>query len=147
MTVSTRRDILVALKTGFESITLANGFQSEVAEVKRGQYHFIDFSIRPAISYTNYEIPNTEYTSAHEEKALKIMIWGYVDVDGTGQAVDNLDALIADVHKMLASSIYNPYAVDTHEKNIFPYEGGVQYNFGMFEMEIEINFEHVRGTL
>ena len=48
---------------------------------------------------------------------------------------------------MLAAATYNTSVDDTHIIGCEIYEGGSEYNFGMFEMEIEINFEHVRGTL
>lgn len=141
MAVSTRRTILVALKSGLESITTANGFQSTVAKVLRGIQPGEAFSgSMPGLAVWCEQGPRENFSQGHSERTLKLHVWGYVPVDAAEGDYDALDKLVADVEKCLMTVTYNPYWGDTEIGNTTYYEGGVEDPIGIFDMEVEISY-------
>ena len=142
---TSRKSILDDLKTWLEAITVANGYQTTVAEVKRGIHYADDMQNRPSLCFWNDKGPKKDLAGEQCERVLHIFIWGYIDIQpGT---YDNLDGLVSDVEACLNGSRANWDSsitqVDVGDSTY--YEGGVTDPIGIFEMEAEIYYEYDRA--
>ena len=107
--MSKRSERIAALVSALEGITVANGYATEVEEVKRGLYDFDDFNLLPAISLWQRDIGVDEYSNMQGLARLRFTLWGHVKCpDGD---VSPLDGLIRDLVKCLLSDW--PRALDT----------------------------------
>jgi len=151
MAISTgRKSVLDWLKTLLEGITVANGYQTNVREVRRGIHDLDDMPNRPALCIWNDKGPAEELVKGAagvNNRTLHCWIWGYVDVDPGDY--DNLDALVADVEQRIntsdgawPSNMLNITIMDSTY-----YEGGVSDAVGIFEMEIELVYRYDRNNV
>lgn len=147
MAISTERKTnLDDLKTLLEAITVANGYQSTVAEVKRGIHYVGDMPNRPGLCFWNDKGPKKDLAGEQCERVLHVWIWGYVDIQPGDY--DALDAIVSDVEKCLNTSLESWSSSVTESKVIDTtyYEGGVSDPIGIFEMEAEITYEYDRAS-
>lgn len=140
MAISTRREILSALKTCLEGITTDNDYQVTVAEVKRGIHFVDDMRNRPGLCFWSDKGPRRDETNEQSERDLHIWIWGYVDVQPGNY--DELDKLVADVETRLMTRSAWAYRDDTKIGELNTYEGGASDPVGVFEMEVTVNYEY-----
>lgn len=147
MAISTKRKtVLDTLKGWLEAITVANGYQSNVAEVKRGIHLFDEMVNRPAICIWNDKGPKIDLPGEQCERKLHIWLWGYVDVQPG--SYDPLDALVSDVEECLNTSQDN-WPTEVIEVDVLDttyYEGGASDSVGIFEMEVLIDYQYDRAS-
>lgn len=141
-----RKTVLDFLKDLLEGITELNGYQTTVAEVKRGIHLSDEMPNKPALCFWNDKALKTDQAGEKCEKALHIWMWGYVDVQPGNY--DTMDALECDVEKALNSTPVENWpasVIEVDAGNITTYEGGASDPLGMFEMELVITFQYDRS--
>jgi hypothetical protein len=142
MAVSTRRGILNDLKIALETISVANGYQSNVQEVRRGAYSADQMLSRPALCFFNVSATTEESSmSGQSERTLTITIRGYVDVTEEGD-YDPLDKLMADVEKLLMTPASWSWQEWTQVGSLRVYEGLLSENVGAFEMDVQVMYRY-----
>jgi hypothetical protein len=141
---STRETILDALYTCLAGITLANGYAIGVQEVKRGIHLPDAMPNRPSLGYANTRATRKDYAAGQSERALTILVYGYVDV--TPGVYDNLDDLMQAVEQRLMTSSAWAYRDDTFINSFTIYEGGVHDPIGYFDMEVVVNYEYAMAS-
>lgn len=142
MTISIQNTIVNSIKATLEKITVANGYQTNIASVKRGVRSIEDFEGNlPGISLWKYRNNREDSYQPGSESRLILRAWGYVECEPLQDDYDALDKLVADVEKVLMSSTHNSaYYTNTFINDTTFYEGGTGMNFGIFEMEFEISY-------
>lgn len=142
MTISLQNTIINSIKTTLESISVANGFNTTNVTVKRGIRSAEDFEGNmPGLSLWKYKNLRDDSYQPGSESRLMLRVWGYVECDPMHDDYDPLDKLVADVEKVLMSSTYNTsYWKKTFIGDTSFFEGGVEMNFGIFEMSFEISY-------
>ena len=123
---------------------MANGYQTTVAEVKRGIHYADDMTNRPGLCFWNDKGPKKDLGGGMCERALHIYIWGYVDVQPGDY--DLLDGLVSDVEECLNDSLadWDSSVIEVNVGDTTYYEGGASDQLGMFEMEAEIIYQYDR---
>lgn len=138
--MSTRADIMAAIKTCLESITTDNGFALSVVEVRRGLSLPEEFAQRPALAFFSINRPRKDQTNEQSEALLEFVIQGFADAPNGN--FTTFDALMAAVEKALMTAAYNPYREDTKIDNTASYEGGSSDPVGIFDMHGRIFYEY-----
>jgi len=140
--VSSRREILNDLKTALKMICVANGYQSNVQEVRRGVYGYDQMLSRPALCFFNTMATTEESSmSGQSQRVLSITIRGYVDITEDGN-YDPLDELVADVEKLLMTPGTWSRQGWTQVKNLRIFEGLLSDKVGVFEMDIQVTYRY-----
>lgn len=142
--VSNRAQVLADVKTCLEAITVANGFNTTVAVVRRGYHQHEDFPERPAICFANVMGDRADYNVAEAERTLHIDVIGYADVQPGDYT--NLDALLADVEAALMSTAHNPYRSLTYADGFEVWEPGGAERVGWFRMRVRVLYEYEMTT-
>jgi len=143
MTISNRATILGDLKRALESITIANGFQTDVETVLRGIQPEEAFSGRmPGLCLWNERGPRDNLYQGGSERRLVCHIWGYAVVQADIGNYEALDKLVADVEKCLMTESYNGYWGFTDIRETVYYEGGIDDPIGIFDMVVEVSYNY-----
>lgn len=126
--------ILNTLKTELLSnIQVSNGYNTNLADCKRGAYQLDEMLNRPAIAFWCHHNSVDEYlTNNTLVKRLDIYLYMYVD------SVDGLHDLMEDVEDFLYKDF--TYKTKTTIKNAPIYEAGISFPTSLTELEIEIKF-------
>lgn len=144
MSVSQQAAVMAAIKACLEKITIANGFYSNVVRVDRGVRAIGDFQgDLPAFAIWKFQNNPDPEVYEGEENRLQIRVWGYVQCDSMYSDFEPLDKLAIDCERALKSPVYNSIYEDTFVGITQFYEGGVNENFGIFEMQIVATYSEV----
>jgi len=149
MTISLQNTILNAIKLSLEKITIANGYQSDVAIVKRGVRTIDDMvGALPGLTiWKEKNIREDDYQTG-SMSILVLHVWGFCNVDARNDDYDNLDKLVADVEKVLTSSTHNPtYYTATFIRDTEYFEGGPEDAFGIFDIVVELKYFYNFGSI
>ena len=139
-TISTRDTILDQLKSDFKKIKVTRGYNTIVADVKRGIFMPEDCTMRPAIVFTNTNSEKVvEAMGVTRRRHLHLVVWAFIDIHpGDYEA---LDGMVGDVEKFLESSD-NTNHLDTYVGDIGLYEGGEVDPIGIAEIEVVIQYDY-----
>ena len=141
--MSIRSTIISAIAAGLRNITLAKGFETNIAKVSRGIRSVDDFlGDIPAITIWNEKMTREDTAQVISKSTLRLHLWGFVKVDARNDDYINLDKLASDIEKCLNNPTYNPYMSKgfTFIRETYFYEGGTQDSFGMLDMIVDIDF-------
>jgi hypothetical protein len=149
MTISIQNTIVNSIKTTLESITISNGFLSNVSSVKRGIRTVEDFEgSMPGIALWKNRNEREDSYQFGSESNLHMRIWGFVECDSMQDDYDPLDKFVADCEKVLMSEDYNPnYYKNTFIGDTVFFEGGAEMNFGIFEMSFYVSYFYDHTTV
>lgn len=145
-----RSDIIEKLKTWIESVTVANGYDTTILEVRRGIHSVDDMYNRPAVCLWNLHVERINGFGDTADRKMQVMIWGYIDVkhDSNGDMdYEPLDDFVSDIEKRIDAS-KSDWEVGTQDIDITEiviYEGGTSDPIGMFEMTVEITYCYDRS--
>lgn len=138
--MSIRNTILKQLKTDLEdTITAANGYEMDVAEVRRGIYTSEDIPDKPALAFWCYGDNVLEHLMDRKQlRVLLVHLYGFTTTDGAGD-VDQIHELAEAVDTFLFSSDWT-YSSSTLVGDMVIYEGGTQDPESVFSLELEIKY-------
>lgn len=140
MAISTENDVMDTLQTTLASITVANGFQTEVAEVKETVAFLADVENKPGIRFRIQDSERVNIYFGSSERTLNILIWGYVE----SQALDwdNIRKLKADVEKALSTEGNWSYREDTEIEGDVNYFGDPETMIAIFEIVMKVKYRY-----
>lgn len=134
-----RATIIADIKSGLESITTANGFTSDVVEVRRGFHWADEFNDQPALSLFNHRAPSVDMAVGLSETTLHCVVHGFCKAIEADYTV--LDGLLEDVVKALMTEAYNPHVHSTKIGEAQIDEGGVAPGQGIIEVQFTVEYE------
>jgi hypothetical protein len=143
MAISNRQQIIIDIKTALESITIENGFQTDIKLVQRGWHGLESFKGRmPGLAFVVPQGPSRIFTQGGtNQRTLKFKIFGYTEDNADKGEFTNFDKLISDVEKVLMTEEYNPHLQWTEITNSAYYEG-LKDNFSAFIMDADISYQY-----
>lgn len=141
MQTTTRKAIVDQLKSDLETkITVANGYKTDIVEVRPAICMWEDLQLKPAISFWAYEDDIEEHLMGGvKQRSLSIYVYSYTNTDGITDTNKIYD-LVEDVEKFLKSSD-NTYRKETVIGKSVIYTGGVQDKAGIGQTEIQIKYK------
>jgi hypothetical protein len=147
MTISIQNTVTTSLITTLGKVLIANDFQTDIVKVRRGIKTVEDFEGNmPGFAITKLENDTTDGYQGGSENLLNFRIWGYVECESEQDNYDALDKIGADLEKIILMPTYNSYATNTFIGTSLFYEGGVNENFGIIEMDINVVYFNDFGT-
>lgn len=136
--MANRNTILKQIKTDFEKITVANGYNSNVKEVKSGIYSYGDIVQRPCIFYWAYKDAIEKHLMNNRiSRILHIIVYGYADVDYNND--DKIYNLADDVETLLYSTDFTN-TNKTWLGDITVFVGSKKIPAAMFSIEITVQY-------
>jgi len=135
-----RSEIVKQLRKDLSNhLSLANGYKTDIVEIKFGVVSFNQFAQRPALGYWCYsdEIDEEQY----EEKRLRwcnFLIYGYTDDDFQSD-YENIFNFADDVEKFLYSEDWT-YHESTLLGNLVCKPGETDQGRAMFELEMKVGY-------
>jgi hypothetical protein len=141
MNTTTRKTIIDQLKSDLETkITVANGYNSDVVEVRPSVCMWEDLQLKPALSFWAYEDEIEDHLMGGIKlRILKINVYSYTNTDGITDT-NRIYDLVEDVENFLKSSD-NTYRKETVMGKSVIYTGGVQDKAGIGRTEIHIKYK------
>lgn len=141
----TRVQIISDLMACLGAISPESGFQTQVAELRRGIHLAEDLNDLPALCLFSQRVESADQTGAKAERRLVLHLWGAAPApQGDFSA---LDALAADCLEALARPELNPHWQATTVGDMELYEGGAADPLGLFDLEITVSYEAGLGEL
>lgn len=141
----TRAQIIGGLMDCLANMGPAYGMPLAAAEIIRGIHLAEEMNEMPALALFNERVETVEATDRTAQRKLIMHLWGYV------HAIDNdfsqLDQLAESVLMALAHEELNPHWQTTACGNLEVYEGGAGDPLGIFDLELEVDYESPLGTL
>ncbi len=141
MAISTEDDILNALKTTLQGITLANGYQTEVAEVIETAAVIADIANRPGIRFYSPDQTRINHSFARSEKSIHVFVWAYVDAQPFDW--DNLRKIKADIEKALSTSANWAHREFTEMSDFRDHFGGHEQMIAITEVELTVSYRYL----
>lgn len=126
METTTRKIILETLKEDLEkNLSVANGYDTDIQDVRIGMYVYEDFNILPAISFYCDVDEIEDYIMGNSRvRLMNIDIWLWSRSDGISNTTGIYD-LVNDVEKFLTSDHFT-FSGDLIMGTAQIYTGGVQ---------------------
>jgi hypothetical protein len=99
-----RLDILEAIKANIQDkLTSANGYKHTPVEVRRGNYNWMDFSVKPVVCFTIYEDDVEEEDTFGIESIRKLGLAFYIYADDNTREQKLIHELTDDLQNFLHS--------------------------------------------
>lgn len=135
----TRKDVLNQLKTDLEeSLTLANGYNTEPVEIIYGVTTFDDVIMKPVVGFSKgLDIIEEEDCDDERERILNITVYGYANISLNDN--DPIDDLVDSVEKFLYSDHWT-YHDQTLLGNVTFFIGGEENDQALFILEIKVYY-------
>jgi hypothetical protein len=140
MPISTEDTILAALKTGLETISIANGYQTNLAEAIESPAVLADVPNRPAVYF--YCDRDTRENFAYGWSARQLHIWLQGYVDSPQGNWEPLRKLKADIIELLESATNWTYQEFTEIISWANYFAGIDKEIAVVMGEITIDYQH-----
>jgi len=139
--MSQRSDILTQLEADLKAnLTIANGYISNVREVRRGIHMAEDMNLKPAISFWCYKDTIEKHMTVNViQRVLELQFFMYASTKGIGD-VDNIHNLMDDVESFLYNPAHWTYESQTLLGDTVIYEGGTQDAVSIAVLELKIRY-------
>ena len=140
MAISTEDTIMSALKTGLETISIANGYQTDISRIFEEPAVLPDVMDRPSICFYSDRDDRKNFAYGYSERLLHIWLLGYVDCpNGNWEPIRKLKA---DIIALLESSTNWTYQEFTEIVGFVQAFLGVEKSIGIVQGEINISYQH-----
>lgn len=136
----TRKEILHKLKEDIDTkLSVANGYQTDIVEVKLGVCSFNQFAQRPALGYWCYlDEKDEENYDSTRLRWLHILIYGYTD-DDFQSGYENIYNFAEDTEAFLYSEDWS-CSDATLLGNLILKPGETDQGRAMFELDIRVGY-------
>lgn len=126
MQTTTRKDVLETLKEDLnKKLSVANGYNTEIQDIRIGMYVYEDFNILPAISfYCDVDEIEDYLMGRTRVRLMNIDLWLWSKSDGISNTTGIYD-FIDDIENFLTSSDFT-FSEDLIMGTTEIYVGGVQ---------------------
>ena len=141
MPISGEDDIMNALKTTLEGITLTNGYQTDVAEVLETAAVIADIANKPGIRFYSPDQTRINHSFARSQKSIHIFIWAYVEAQPFDW--DPLRKIKADIEKALSTASAWTHREFTEMSDFRDHFGGHEQMIGITEVELTVSYRYL----
>ena len=140
MAISTEDTIMAALKTGLETISVKNGYQTDLAEAKESPAVLSDVPNLPAVYFYCDRDERINFAYGWSERKLHIWLQGYVESpEGNWEPLRKLKA---DIVRLLDSNTRWTYQEFTEIMSWGNYFAGVDKEIAVIMGEISVSYQH-----
>jgi hypothetical protein len=141
MQTTTRKTILNKIKDDIvQYLTVANGYETTIQDVRVGMYIWEDFNIKPAVSfYCDVDEIEAYEMGRSKIRLMNIEMWLWNRTDGVTNTTKIYD-FAEDVENFLESSDFT-YSDDVVMSDTEIYTGGVQDNAAIALVKFQIRYK------
>jgi len=139
--VSNLDQVWIDIKGCLASITVANGFDITVKEVKLGIHSWEDLKQFPSLSLNHGASTVEDYTCKHAERTMMFVVIGAAQDEP--DAFTNLHELVEAVEEALRSETYNPRRPETFIIGTETFRSGANKRTSMMVMDVNVQYEYL----
>jgi hypothetical protein len=136
------------LKTALEGISIAGGYNNDIASVQRWSQHEQDFTAVPLIVFVAGRESREDSPNPYTTAVLTVEGMLYVSQDpGSGVSTDTfLNTFYEDIVRALKADVTRGgFAVDTRITDIEPFETAEDEPYAGLVFEIEVKYQHLEN--